>query len=194
MIGAGHGNSYALSELAWLRREVEDRLGPENPVGWHTNHPDANELRALFRERAESRVRRSLDFDIGDTHGMYAVLNARDLAFKLAAWADDRGDADALWALAKPWSVAGDQAELDPNGDTDGPWALAKLREEAGDQAGAEDLYCRAVNRGDTSAPRALAKLREKTGDQTGADRIRRFGLTGPGKVATKLDFDARSS
>ncbi len=46
-----------------------------------------------------------------------------------------------------------------------------------------------AVERGDTYALRVLAGLRERAGDPASADRLRRFGLTGSGEVASTLNF-----
>ena len=46
-----------------------------------------------------------------------------------------------------------------------------------------------AVNRGDPMATTLLAWQRADAGGATGADRLRRFGLTSAGEVATELDF-----
>jgi len=59
----------------------------------------------------------------------------------------------------------------------------------AGDTAGAHALYRQVIDRGDVVALWDLARLWERVGDTAGADRLRRFGLTGSGDVATGLDF-----
>jgi hypothetical protein len=66
---------------------------------------------------------------------------------------------------------------------------LAWLREAAGDRVGAEALYRQAVEWGNATGLGDLARLRERAGDWAGADRIRRFGLTGAGAIAARLDF-----
>jgi hypothetical protein len=65
---------------------------------------------------------------------------------------------------------------------------LAGLREQAGDAADAEALAVQAADLGHASALRDLAWRREQAGDAD-AGRMRKFGLTGSGDVAKRLDF-----
>jgi hypothetical protein len=71
---------------------------------------------------------------------------------------------------------------------------LAARREEVGDFAGALALYHEAIDHGDKDALWIVPELLERTGRAVHASRMRRFGLTGAGDVATTLDFGSYSS
>ncbi|WIM99439.1 hypothetical protein ACTOB_003091 [Actinoplanes oblitus] len=156
----------------------------------------AGNAEAVYRQRV----------DQGDTRAMRDLAEFRNRAGNrtgaeaLYRQAIERGDTSALPSLAKLREQAGDRADAEAlyrqaieRGDTSALPSLAKLREQAGDRADAEALYRQAIERGDTSALPSLAKLREQAGDTAGASQLRRFGLTGNGKVATSIDFASGS-
>jgi hypothetical protein len=78
-------------------------------------------------------------------------------------------------------------------GDTIAMRDLAMRRLRAGDSTGAVAFLQQAVDRGDPIAFWELTELLARTGDTAGADRMRRFGLTGSGEIATTLEFKTRS-
>jgi hypothetical protein len=66
---------------------------------------------------------------------------------------------------------------------------IIQMREDAGNIAGAQALYRQYA---EPDGPFELLNLgapQEAAGDTADAERMRRFGLTGTGEVATTLDF-----
>jgi hypothetical protein len=112
-----------------------------------------------------------------------------DVARVHGAQHDDR-DRGSLTHLA----AAGLYHHAADRGDPEALWALAELRERVGDWAGAEALYRQFADYGDRGYRgerwllRTPAKLRDRAGDHAGADSLRRFGLTDDGSAASSLD------
>ncbi|MCA2215717.1 hypothetical protein [Jidongwangia harbinensis] len=205
---ADHGDLLALPRLAALRMRAGDTAGAQAVYRQAADRGDSGALRHRAALRllagdiagAEAVYRRMAE--LGDTSALHDLAGLRKEAGDAAGaealyWqAADRGDTSALHRLAEMREHGGDLAGAEglyrqaiDRGDTGALQRLAKRRKRAGDAAGAEALYRRAVDRGNTGALNSVADLREDAGDTAVADRMRRFGLTESGEVATALDF-----
>ncbi|MEV0734161.1 tetratricopeptide repeat protein [Polymorphospora sp. NPDC050346] len=205
---ADRGDPTALWYLAQIREQTGNTIGAELLYQKAVDRGDTSALWGLtrLREQAGDPVgAEALAIQAaarGSTIALSLLTDLREQAGDttaaeiLALQAANHGDTTTLWHLAGMRKQAGDIAGAEAlyqealnHGHTDGLWKLAELREQAGDSAGAEDLYRKAADRGDPDAVWKLAELREQAGDTTSARRTERFGLTGTGETATKLDF-----
>jgi len=100
-------------------------------------------------------------------------------AIRLYTPAADRGDSDALRALAELRALAGDTAGAEAlvlraadRGDSGALLDLAEQRQRAGNTAGAEALALLAADRGNTDVLHNLAGWRALAGDMAGAETL----------------------
>ncbi len=179
---ANSGRSYVLWDLAVMREEAGDTLGADALAVKAAAHGNYSALKRLAKLREQA----------GDTAGAEALHRQAaavapfdvppDPKIDILVLAEARerdGDTEGAEALYRQAAAVAPFVGMD---------SLAKWRERTGDTAGAEALYWEATDRG-YSALYALARMRDEAGDATGANRIRRFGLTESGEIATTLNF-----
>jgi hypothetical protein len=206
------GDTFVLRELADMRRRAGDTAGVEALYGKAADRGDNSALHALamLREMAEDTAGAEALYrqaaDRGDNSALHGLAMLRERAGDTAGaealyrQAADRGDINALHALVWLRELAGDSAgaealaiQVADRGHNGALTVLAQRRERAGDATQAEILVMQIADRGGYGAMDEMAELRERAGDVAGADRLRRFGLTGSGEVATALNFGPQS-
>ncbi|GAA0918103.1 tetratricopeptide repeat protein [Virgisporangium aurantiacum] len=205
---ADQGDAIPLWWLAWLRKKAGDLASAEALYVQAADRGHAGALWRLAQLRRETGDLASAEAlyvqaaDCGEVGWLWGLVELRAEAGDhagaeaIAVQAGSRGDASALRALAELRLQAGDQAGAEALavqaascGDAHTLLKLAWLRKEAGNLAHAEALYLQAADRGELGAVLELSNLRALADDAVGADGLRRFGLTGSGKIATRLDF-----
>ncbi|WP_436532758.1 hypothetical protein [Actinoplanes sp. HUAS TT8] len=182
---ADQGDVLVLRELAALREQTGDVAGAAALYRQAAQRGDIVALRDLKALRQEAPgmlgTPRSSDslwfYQMAELQNLDRLrdLAARQELTRLNTRADDDG-AMLLGAM----NASPQAAEI---------WGRVGRQVRDGDFAGAEALCRQAADLGNSSALWVLARIREGAGDSAGADRIRRFGLTGSGEIATSLDL-----
>ncbi|OWV04721.1 hypothetical protein B5D80_19715 [Micromonospora wenchangensis] len=174
---ADHGLFGVAQGLAMKRSRTNDIAGAEALMQQLADRGHPNALRELAVLR---RI-------VGDIAGAEALMRQ----------AADRGVRGALVELARLRKLNGDIAGAEAllrqaadHGHFGALLELAILRWSAGDIADAERVLQEAADRGDPTGLQTLIEWRREDGDRASSDRMRRFGLTASGEIATTLDFD----